>query len=319
VIRRWGLLLLCVASLAGNVYLYLGLHSKSATSGSQAPAHPASPPPSADRRVAARTGGAPAPTIRPQSSGADAVPTLGSPPPPKTYEECSRIRREAFRARLRDPAQRNQIKEETVAATRSWAESDGGLADLHLSEEQLTRIYELSADWELQSAESNDPQARDGWPPQQNPLIAAELGIEVAEKWAKHRREANGRFEVREIAGRIASNDVPLTAEQRRRMVELYTALAEDGLEEARGQVLEPPTNEAEAIEWHQGNKEQNVRHGNKLLERAATILSAKQLEVLRRDSDQRAADRERQWEQQRSQGQLVHKDADGCVTSWMP
>jgi hypothetical protein len=124
---------------------------------------------------------------------------------------------------------------------------------------------------------------------------------------------------VREIAGRIASDDLPLTAEQRRRMVELYTALAEDGLEEARGQVLEPPTNEAEAIEWHQGNKEQNVRHGNKLLERAATILSAKQLEVLRRDSDQRAADRERQWEQQRSQGQLVHKDADGCVTSWMP
>jgi hypothetical protein len=243
----------------------------------------------------------------------------GESPPPKTYEECSRIRREAFRARLRDPAQRNQIKEETVAATRSWAESDGGLADLHLSEEQLTRIYELSADWELQSAESNDPQARDGWPPQQNPLIAAELGIEVAEKWAKHRREANGRFEVREIAGRIASNDVPLTAEQRRRMVELYTAFAEEALEEARGQVLQPPANEAEAIVMHQGNKEREVQYHQKLMDRAASTLSAKQLEVLRRDSDQRAADRERQWEQQRSQGQLVHKDADGCVTSWMP
>ena len=317
-IRRWGLLLLCVASLAGNVYLYLGLKSTSATGSPHAPAHPPSPPPSADRRAAARTAGLSVQAIRPQSSAAGAAAT-GESPSPKTYEECSRIRGEAFRARLRDPAQRNQIKEETVAATRSWAESDGGLADLHLSEEQLTRIYELSADWELQSAESNDPQARDGWPPQQNPLIAAELGIEVAEKWAKHRREANGRFEVREIAGRIASNDVPLTAEQRRRMVELYTAFAEEALEEARGQVLQPPANEAEAIVMHQGNKEREVQYHQKLMDRAASTLSAKQLEVLRRDSDQRAADRERQWEQQRSQGQLVHKDADGCVTSWMP
>jgi hypothetical protein len=199
------------------------------------------------------------------------------------------------------------------------AESEGGLPDLHLTEQQLTRLYELSAEWELQSAESDDPQARGGWPPQQNPLIAAELGTEVAEKWAKHRQEANGRFEVREIAGRTASDGVPLTAEQRRRMVELYTALDEEAVEEMRGQVVQPPTNEAEAIEWHQGTKEQNVRQRHKLLERAATFLSAKQLEVLRRHSEQKAAAREQQWEQRRSQGQLVHKDANGCLTSFMP
>jgi hypothetical protein len=318
VIRRWGLLLLCVASLAGNVYLYLGLKSTSATGSPHAPAHPPSPPPSADRRAAARTAGLSVQAIRPQSSAAGAAAT-GESPSPKTYEECSRIRGEAFRARLRDAAQRAQIREEAVAATRLAAESEGGLSDLHLNEQQLTRLYELSAEWELQAAESNDSQARDRWPPQQNPLIAAELGIEVAEKWARRQREATGRFEVREVAGRIASNDVPLTADQRRRMVELYTALAEEAMEEARGQVLEPPTNEAEAIVKHQGNKEREVQYHQKLMDRAASILSAKQLEVLRRDSDQRAADRERQWEQQRSLGQLVHKDADGCVTSWIP
>ncbi len=199
------------------------------------------------------------------------------------------------------------------------AESDGGLPDLHLNEEQLTRLYELSAEWELQSAESSDPQAEDRWPPQPNPLIAAELGSEAAQKWAKHQREATGRFEVREIAGVIASADVPLTAEQRRRMVELYTALNEEAVEEARGQAREPPTNEAEAIELHQRNQERSVGERQKLLERAAAILSAKQLDILRRDSELRAASMERGWEHLRSQGKLVQADANGCVTSYMP
>jgi hypothetical protein len=226
------------------------------------------------------------------------------------------MRFEEYRAQLRDPAQRQQLKEENVAGSRQWAESAGGLQDLHLSEEQLNRLYELSVEWQLQSAETNDPQPRNRWRPEQNPLIAAELGVEVAEKWAKYQRETSGRLKVREIAGHMASDDVPLTGDQRRQMIELYTALDEERGGEVRG--IQPPTNEAEAIEMHQAFKERDVRYRQKLIDRAASILSPKQLDILRRDSEQRAAGMERVWEYQRSQGKLVQTDADGCVTSYM-
>jgi len=41
------------------------------------------------------------------------------------------MRIEEYRAQLRDPAQRQQIKEENLAGTRQRAESEGGLQDLH--------------------------------------------------------------------------------------------------------------------------------------------------------------------------------------------
>jgi len=40
------------------------------------------------------------------------------------------MRIEESRAQLRDPAQRQQIKEENLAGPRQRAESDGGLQDL---------------------------------------------------------------------------------------------------------------------------------------------------------------------------------------------
>ena len=41
------------------------------------------------------------------------------------------MRIEEYRAQLRDPAQRQQIREENLAGTRQRAEADGGLQDLH--------------------------------------------------------------------------------------------------------------------------------------------------------------------------------------------
>ncbi len=230
-----------------------------------------------------------------------------------------RLRLEEYRAQLRDPAQRQKIKEENVAGTRQQAESEGGLQDLNLSEEQLNRLYELSVEWDLQSAETRDPESVNRWPPEQNPLIAAELGVEVAEKWVKYLRESHGRFEVQRLAGRLASEDVPLTRDQRRQMIELYTALDEEGWGEGREKGIQPPTNEAEAIEMHQASKERMVRYRQKLMDRAAPILSPKPLDILRRDSEQRAANMERDWKYRRSEGKLVQTDANGCVTSYMP
>jgi hypothetical protein len=319
-LRRWGLLVqcVCVASLAGNVWLYLELKAKPTVS-LALPAHPTPtsvPAPPADRHVVASAGASSA-TVGQQSPREHSAPA-GNVPPVKTSEECARMRLEEHRAQLRDPAQRQQMKEANVAGTRQQAESGGALQDLHLSEEQLNRLYELSVEWDLQSAETKDPQSVNRWPPEQNPLIAAELGVEVAEKWAKYQRETSGRFTVQEIAGRMASEDVPLTRDQRRQMIELYTALAEERGGEMSEKGIQSPTNEAEAIETHQASKERTVRYRQKLMDRAASILSPKQLDILRRDSEQRAASMERSWEYLRSHGKLVQTDANGCVTAYM-
>jgi hypothetical protein len=321
-LRRWGLLLVlcvCVASLAGNVWLYLELKAKPPGS----LALPAQPTPTsvralpADRHVVASTG-ASSPTVGQESPRERSTPA-GNTRPVKTSEECTRMKFEEYRAQLRDPAQRQKIKEENAAGTRQQAEAEGGLEDLHLSAEQLNRLYELSVEWDLQSAEKRDPQSVNRWPPEQNPLIAGELGDEVAQKWAKYQRESTGRFEVQQLAGRIASEDVPLTRDQRRQMIELYTALGEETWGEVREKGIQPPTNQAEAIEMHQASKERTVRYRQKLVDRAAPILSPKQLDILRRDSEQKAASMERGWEHLRSQGKLVLTDANGCVTSYMP
>jgi hypothetical protein len=321
-LRRWGLLLVlcvCVASLAGNVWLYLELKAKPAVS-LALPAHPTPrsvPALPTDRHVVASTGGSSSPTVGQQSPRERSTPAENIRAK-KTPEECSRMRLEANRAELRDPAQRQQTKEHYIVATRQGAESDGGLEDLHLSDEQLNRLYELAAEWFVQSAETIPP-PRSNWPLDQNPLIAGELGDEVAQKWAKYQRETNGWFSVQEIAGRMAIEDVPLTRDQRRQMIELYTALDEERWGEVRDKGIQSPTNEAEAIEMHQGTKERNVEYRQKLLDRAAPILSPKQLDILRRDSDQRAASMERSWEYLRSEGKLVQRNANGCVTSYMP
>ena len=314
--KRWGLVLLCVcvASLVGNVYLYLELKPKSATTSAPGPAP--SPPP-ADQPFVRKARAPKVQTVErlPQNE----APTPGvETRPVKTPEECLRMRLEANRAELRDPAQRQQAKENYVASTRLQVESEGGLEELHLSEEQLKRLYALAAEWFVQSAEAYPP-PRSNWPLDQNPLIAGEFGTEVAQKWGKYQRESDGRYRVRDLAGRMASEDVPLTADQRRQLIELYTALEEERAAEVRERGIQAPTNEAEAIEMHEGTRERDVQYRQKLMDGAGSILSAKQMEVLRRDSEHRAAGMEREWEFARSQGQLVQKDANGCVRGYQP
>jgi hypothetical protein len=320
-LRRWGLLLVlcvCVASLAGNVWLYLELKARPAVSPALA-AHPspmAVPALAADRHVAS-TGRPSSPSVGQQSPEEHSTPA-GNNPPVKTSAECARIGLEEFRTQLRDAAQRQQIKDTEIAAARQQAEAQSGLQDLHLNEQQLNRIYELSVEWILQSAETDDPQSRNRSPPEENPLIAVELGADVAAKWAKWQREAGGRSQVREIAGRMASEDVPLTRDQRIQMTELYTALDVERGGEMREKGIQSPTNEAEAIEMHQASIERAVRYRQKLVDRAASILSPRQLDILRRDSEQKAANRERAWEYLRSEGKVVQTDANGCVTAFM-
>ena len=102
-------------------------------------------------------------------------------------------------------------------------------------------------------------------------------------------------------------------------MIELFTALDDERTGEVRELGIQTPASEAEAIVMHQGTRERNLQYRQKLLDRAASILSAKQLDTLRRDIDLRAAGMERSWEFSRAQGTLVQRDADGCVRSWMP
>jgi len=230
------------------------------------------------------------------------------------------MRFERNRAELRDPAKRQQTKANEVTWIRQQAESEGALQELHLSEEQLNRLYALAAEWSVQSEETDAP-SRSSSPFDENPLIAAELGSEVAQKWARYQRESSGRFRVRELAGVMASEEAPLTADQRRQLIGLYTTADEEWVREVQVQDkgLQPPTSEAEAIELHPGNKERELQYRQRLIDRAAPILSARQLDILRHDFEHQAAARELEWERHRSRGDLVQIDSDGCVTSYHP
>jgi hypothetical protein len=320
VAQRWGLFLLCVcvASLAGNVYLYHLLPAGPLPGGTSSPSPKATPTTPAERRTAAASDRAPGQTTAPQTeisvgTQADQANRTAS------AADCERRVSDSNRSALRDPAQRQQVKQMLTSTIRRGGEADAGMKDLHLSADQLERIYELTAEWQLQSMESNDPAAMIATSQQQNPLIAAELGIEVADRWAKHQREVRARYEVQALAARVTSDDVPLTPDQRKRMAELYGTLEEQRRDETQGLEAQAPASEAEAIEQHQVTKERDERYQQKLIERAASILDAKQLEILRSESEQRAAFFEQQWELRRSQGKLVVRDERGCVMSYAP
>ena len=94
----------------------------------------------------------------------------------------------------------------------------------------------------------------------------------------------------------------------------MYTALTEERAAEVRDQGIQIPRTEAEAIALHQGTRERDAQYLQKLMDRAASILNAKQREILGHDAEIRAAARERAWERERSDGQLIWRDADGCL-----
>ena len=316
--NRWGLLLLCVciASLAGNVYLYHLLRAGPLPGRLSAPSPRATPTSPAERPIAAAVGRGPVQSSVPQTEVSAG--TLTDPAHPITSaQDCEHRVSDSDRSPLRDPAQRQQMKQMLTSGIRRRSATDTGLEDLHLSADQLDRVYELTAEWQLQSMESNDPAAMGNASQQQNPLIAAELGIQVADRWAKHQREVSARYEVQGLMAPMASDDVPLTADQRKRMADLYATLEEQRRDETQGLEAQAPTSEAEAIEQHQVTRERDVRYQQRLMERAASILDAKQLEILRSASEQRAAMFEQTWELRRSLGKLVMRDKRGCVMSY--
>jgi hypothetical protein len=268
--------LLCAASVLGNVWLYRELRIRER----------AEPP-----RVA---------SLLPQAQ--DVVPNVNSvatqtaivaanlskPTSKQTLGKCKKKFEDDMLRQLRDPQERENLKRQTILSMQ--ATNVGGATRLHISEQALNRILELQAEQDLSLREASI-----GSPPSPkivtiNPQIAAEFGEAVASKWAEYQRESSGRMAVRGVANLFAEANVPLSEEQRRRLVSVYT-------DEYEMQNAQDPGPDMQELQGDRGNpramaiwfEKQAARQQSfeqRVQADSASFLTPAQLELLRKRSD---------------------------------
>jgi hypothetical protein len=167
------------------------------------------------------------PTISTTSGPSDQIPSQ-----PKTVDECMRLSELAQAERLRDPAQREEIKNEVLQSEKvvSMLEYGDAAKAIGLNSEQMDRLYEIGAEQQVRAMErrlfsvvGSPPGGSGTTATTLSAAVAAEFGSEVAQKWADYRRSAVGRQMTYALANVLTEADAPLTAVQRQRLVETYT------------------------------------------------------------------------------------------------
>jgi hypothetical protein len=268
--------LLCAASLLGNVWLYREL------------------------RVRQRAEPRALPAVLPQAqsgvpeSNPVAVPATNAaanvlrPTAKQIADKCKRKYEEEFRRQLRDPKERETLKRREVMSLQ--ASNVGAPTRLHLNEQAFGRIVELQAEQNLLSQEASIGSGRSPRGVSVNPQIADEFGESVASKWAEYVRESSGRMAVQGVANLFADVNVPLSEEQRRRLVSVYAdELDMQSAQDAAPEMQETPDNlrTPRALEgWLQKLAARQVTFDQGVQAAAASFLTPAQMELLRRKSD---------------------------------
>ncbi len=121
---------------------------------------------------------------------------------------------------LHDPAERDKLKRQEILSLQ--ANNVGAATRLHLSEQTLNRILELQAEQDLTAQEAHFGNPRGFNAATINPQIAEEFGEVVATQWAEYSRQSSGRMAVQGVANLFAEANVPLSEDQRRRLVGIY-------------------------------------------------------------------------------------------------
>jgi hypothetical protein len=268
--------LLCAASVLGNVWLYRELRVRERAE----PRATASLQPPVDGK-APKVIAVPAPT-------ATAPADLSKSTSKQTLDKCKKKFEDDMLRQLRDPKERENLKRQEILSMQAM--NMGAATRLHISEQALNRILELQAEQDLSLREASI-----GSPPSPkivtiNPQIAAEFGEAVASKWAEYQRESSGRLAVQGVANLFAEANVPLSEEQRRRLVGVYT-------DEYEMQNAQDPGSDMQELQGDRGNPRAMANWFEKQAARrqafeqrvqgdAASFLTPVQLELLRKRSD---------------------------------
>lgn len=267
--------ILCTASLLGNVWLYRALKSRQAI----APAVVAS-------------------LQQTPSSIADTKPS--TPPPADTFgvspkitakqaaEKCKKKFEDDLRSQFNDPTKRENMKKQEIMALQAM--NVGAQTRLQLNDPTFSRILELQAEQDLSEREAAIGKPKPYSEVSANPQIAEEFGDATASKWADYLKEFRGRVAVRVVANLFTDANVPLSVEQTRRLVSVYSNAYEaqgaqdplPGMQETEDDEDNPTTTR----NWMEKQFARQQDLDERIQSEAASFLTSTQLELLRKQSE---------------------------------
>jgi hypothetical protein len=269
------LTIICAASLLGNVWLYRALKGRQMAA-PEAVAAPQPQAPSVSRE-----------TKLALSSTANAALGVAKPTAKQVADKCKKKFEDEFRRQLRDPTEREKLKRQEILSLQ--AINVGAASRLHLNEQAFARIIELQADQNLVSREAaiGTGGSLGGVPV--NPQIADEFGESIASKWVEYAREYSGRAAVHGVSNLFADANVPLSEDQRRRLVSVYADEFEmqSAQDSAPDMHYTPGDKNPRAMgDYLQKLVARQVAFDQRVQADAASFLTAPQLELLRKKSD---------------------------------
>ena len=268
---------LCAASLLGNVWLYWELRVRERP----VPHRVAALPPRAQDLSS---------EVNPITATTPAVaPTSVSKPTSKqTLDKCRKKFEDEMLGQLHDPAERDKLKRQGILSLQ--ANNVGAATRLHLSEQTLNRILELQAEQDLTAQEEHFGNPRGFNAATINPQIAEEFGEVVATQWAEYSRQSSGRLAVQGVANLFAEANVPLSEDQRRRLVGIYADEFElrsaQGHEEDLQEMQDDRGNPRATANYLEKQVAKQQAFEQRVQADAASFLTPAQLELLRRKSD---------------------------------
>lgn len=267
---------LCAASLLGNIWLYRELRVRDRASASTV----AVPVPQAASAVLEAQA--------PASPLASVASTRPKPAVGEMMDKCRKKFEEEMRRQFRDPTRREILKKTEIQSLNSM--NLGAQVRLNLSDATFARILELQAEQDLAEREASIGQAPSRGRSGVNQQIAAEFGETVAAQWANYLREGYGRMRVQGLASLLGDANLPLSVEQRQRLVTVYS----DEFEMQRGQGGEFDSaaldgdGEGPSLtsQWFERQQEKRMASEQRIEANAAAFLTPAQLELMRKKSD---------------------------------
>jgi hypothetical protein len=266
---------LCAASLLSNVWLYRKLKTREAE-----PRHEASLPFQSQNSV-----------LEPRVVETTVASTSGNSPKPsvkQAADKCKKKWEDELRRQLHDPQEHEKLKQQEILALQ--ATNISAATRLHLSEQTYSRILELQAEQNLSERGASIGTVTLPKGVSLNPQIAEEFGDAVAVKWVDYQRQSSGRAAVRGVANLFADANVPLSEDQRQRLISVYA----DAFEMQSAQDSAPDMRPAQenlrnprAIQaWWGKLLARQVAFDQRVQADSAPFLTPSQLELLQKKAD---------------------------------
>jgi hypothetical protein len=199
----------CVTSLLANIWLYRELRLRERTDLPTLAALPLRTPATIPETKVS------------QALISNVAPNVAKQTMQQMMDKCRKQFEADMRQQYRDPRHRENLKKSEIMMLQ--ARNVGAQTRLQLNDQAFGRILELQAEQNLSEREASI--GRDNSPNtiSVDPEIASEFGEPIAAKWVNYLREFRARAAVEHDANLLAEANVPLSGEQRRKLVGVYT------------------------------------------------------------------------------------------------